>query len=57
MAASRPIKFELIGYSPACLLMLISKLGERELLTLLLEKAAKCLLFDAIEKLLIVEYF
>ena len=37
--------------------MLISKSEERELLTLLLEKAAKCLLFDAIEKLLIVEYF
>ena len=40
MAASRSIKIELIGYSPACLLMLISKLGERELLTLSLEKEA-----------------
>ena len=45
MANSRSIKFQLIGYSPAGLLMLISRLGERELLALSLEKEAECLFF------------
>ena len=44
MAASRSIKFE-FDWLFSCLLMLISKMGERELLTLSLEKAAECLFF------------